>query len=442
MNRICYNYLLEWKKEKNRKPLLLRGARQVGKTFLARELGKTFSNYIEVNFELTPDIKKVFERDLDPSRIIKELSLIRKVRITPSDTLLFLDEVQDAPKALASLRYFNELMPDLHVIAAGSLIEFVLEEIGLPVGRITSLYLYPLSFLEFLKAGGNESLVAEILRHNPENEMAIAVHDQLLNILGEYLAVGGMPEAVKKWLEERDYNACTAVLRRLCESYRQDFSKYAKKYQIKYVSLLFDSVPFMSGQQFRFSRVPGGYRKRELEPALDLLIKAGVVHRVVSSSGQGIPLGAQADPDTFKALFLDVALSQTVLGADASPWLLDPAAAIINKGAIIESFVGQELLAYSAPDMKAGLYYWHRESPSSSAEVDYLVKQQQYVVPVEVKSGTTGRLTSVRLFLESHANSPMAYRLWGGNYNVYQRIRTCPLYAVASISESYFSKES
>jgi hypothetical protein len=245
-----------------------------------------------------------------------------------------------------------------------------------------------------------------------------------------------VPDAPKALsaLSWRKSNFPWAACRRLAETDQQDFTKYAKKYQIKYVSLLFDTIPFMSGQGFKFSRVPGEYRRRELEPAL--LVKAGVAHRIRPSAGQGTPLGGQASPDTFKMLFFDGALSQTILGAETAPWLLDPAAALVNKGPVAESFVGQELLAYSPPDMKAGLYYWHRDMPSSSAEVDYLVGKGQVVAPVEVKSGATGRLTSVRLFLESQVNSPEAYRFWGGNYSMHQNIRTYPLYAVASITGS------
>jgi predicted AAA+ superfamily ATPase len=436
MNRTSYTYLKEWKNHKNRKPLIIRGARQVGKTYLVRQLGKSFPDFVEINFEFSSEIKKIFERDLDPLRIVNQLSLLLNVRINPGTTLLFFDEIQEAPKAIASLRYFSEMVPELHLIAAGSLIEFALEEIGLPVGRVEYLYLYPLTFIEFLRASGNETLAFEILKHDPKEELSEVIHDKIFKLLGEYFAIGGMPEAIKKWIEYRDLKICSAIHRRLIESFRHDFSKYAKKYQLKYVSLLFDTIPAMTGQKFMFSRVPGEFRKRELEPALQLLQNANIVGRITHSAGQGIPLGAQITPELFKTIFLDIALAQTILGTDTSIWLLEPAKSVSNMGAIVEAFIGQELLAYSLPDMKAELFYWHRENRGSSAEVDYLICKDHLIVPVEVKSGTTGRLTSIRMFLESHKTTPYAIRFWVGNFSIFENIHSMPLYAVGKVAST------
>ena len=204
MKRFIDKHLAEWKESTTRKPLLLRGARQVGKTFAVRSLGRLFDNFVEINFELNPDVALIFEKDLEPQRIVRELSLFIGRQIVPGTTLLFFDEIQSVPKAFSSLRYFYELMPELHVIAAGSLLDFVTEYIGIPVGRVTSLYMYPVSFIEFLGALHQDFLVEEILKHTPEAPLSDPIHQKLLSFVGEYLAIGGMPEIVQCWQEKKD----------------------------------------------------------------------------------------------------------------------------------------------------------------------------------------------------------------------------------------------
>jgi len=413
--------------------LLLRGARQVGKTHAARELGKSFNTFVEINFELLSNVPAIFEKDLQPERIIRELSLLTKKTISPGKTLLFFDEIQIAPKALIALRYFYEMMPDLHVIAAGSLIDFAIEKVGIPVGRVQSLYLYPMSFIEFLAAVEEPLLIEEILSHNIEEKMGEAIHNKILNLVGEYLAIGGMPQAVKCWSEKKKPRDCTNIHSTLLDTYRQDFGKYAKKLQIKYVELLFEQIPSQLGTKFKYSLVGEEYRKRELAPALDLLITAGIAHPVFHSAGHGIPIGGQADLQDYKLIFLDVALSQAVLGLDLSTWFLNPLTEFINKGSLVEAFIGQEILAYSNPIKKTDLYYWHRAERTSQAEVDYLIQERERVVPVEVKSGTGKTLKSLQLFLETHSASHYGLRFSTHNYSRHEKIDSYPLYAVAKV---------
>ena len=318
MKRLIFNKLKNWKDDSFRKPVLLRGARQVGKTWIVRELGKQFNTFIEVNFELYPEAKKIFYPDLDPKRISRDLSLLFGERIVPGESLIFFDEIQEEPQAIRALRYFYEMLPEQHVLAAGSLLDFELEQIGMPVGRVTSSYMHPLSFLEFLAASGETLLLEMLVEHDGSSPISPVIHQKLLKLLGEYVAVGGMPEAVSRWSATNDFNVCSEIHHSIIDAYRQDFNKYAKKYQIKYLELLFDAIPAHLGRVFKFSRVPGDYRKRELQPALDLLIKAGIVHNIIRSAGQGIPLGAQANPDIYKLIFVDVTLSQSILGLDAS----------------------------------------------------------------------------------------------------------------------------
>jgi predicted AAA+ superfamily ATPase len=440
MKRFIEAELKAWKNASYRKPLLLRGARQVGKTYVVQQFGKQFSSFVEVNCETKPDVRLIFEKDLDAQRIMRDLSLFTKTQIIPGQTLLFIDEIQTTPNAITALRYFYEQIPELHVIAAGSLLDFAIEQIGIPVGRVESLYLYPMSFLEFLLAMENDILVQEILSHPADEPISEPVHNEILSLLGEYIAIGGMPGVVECWLETKDASRCFALHHALIDTYRQDFGKYAKKFQIKYVDLVFNTIPQQLGRKFKYSDIEGDYRKRELAPSLDLLVTAGIAHIVVQSSGQGIPLGAHVDPQCYKAIFLDIALSQALLGLDLEAWFLNPMQQFVNKGEIIEAFVGQELLAYANPHAKSQLYYWQRNAPSSSAEIDYLMQSGEKIIPIEVKSGLGTTLKSMHLFLESHPQTPFGIRFSTQNYSKHDNLQSFPLYAVAAIT-NMFKKE-
>ena len=302
----------------------------------------------------------------------------------------------------------------------------------MPVGRVSSLYMYPLSFLEFLAAKDETLLIEMIIEHKEPNPISEAVHQKLLRLLGEYLAVGGMPEAVASWCESGDMKKCTAIHHTVVDAYRQDFNKYVQKFQVKYADLLFNFVPAAMSKRFKFTQAPGEYRKRDLQPALELLVKAGVVHRIIHTSGAGIPLGAHAKPDIFKLIFLDVALAQSILGIDAASWLLNPETDFLNKGEITEAFAGQEILAYSAFGLKPQLYFWQRQTRSSEAEVDYLIQRNHHILPVEVKSGAPGALKSLRLFLDEHKGTSHAIRLSAMNYAAADRLYSLPLYAMAA----------
>jgi predicted AAA+ superfamily ATPase len=436
MKRIIDYQLSKWKKSDTRKPLLIRGARQVGKTYSIRELGKTFGSFVEINFELMPKAAKIFDDDLQPTRIIRDLSILAEQPIEPGKTLLFFDEIQRVPQAINALRYFHELAPDLHVVSAGSLLEFALEKTGMPVGRISTLYLYPLCFVEFFAALGNKSLAEMLMESGPSKPLPVPAHQKFLKYLAEFLATGGMPAAVKAWITTQSMVKCADIHADLIESFRQDFLQYAKKHQQPYVEKLFNEIPGLAGRKFKTTAISGEHRKRELAPALDLLEKAGIIHKVFHSPGQGIPLGANADRETFKTIFLDCALAQALLGLKTGEWIISANDSFANRGEITESFIGQELLALMPPHNKYQLYYWLREARSSTAEVDYLLQIDKNVIPVEVKSGATGALRSIHLFLEEHAHTPFGIRFSSGNYSIYEKIRSYPLYAAVIAAES------
>lgn len=433
MRRLVDWHLNKWKKSSNRKPLIIRGARQVGKTYAVRQFGNTFENIVEVNFELSEDAIKIFDGDLKPDRILRQLGLYANNDIIPGKTLLFFDEIQQCPKALIALRYLYEWIPELHVIAAGSLLDFAIEEVGIPVGRVASLYMYSLSFMEFLAAIDEKRLLKTVLANHDE-KMPEIIHNKLLDLVGQYLAIGGMPEAVKNWVDTKNPKESFEIHHHIIDNYRMDFRKYAKKHQVKYLEQLFAQIPFFIGQQFRYKNIHGEYRKRELAPCLDLLSMANVIYRAYHTSAQGLPLGAGVNLEWFKVIFLDVALCQAILGFDLSTWFLSPGKEFINRGMVAEAFVGQELLCYAQSFKKADLYFWHRQERNSTAEVDYIYEYKGEIIPIEVKSGHNGKLKSLHLFLDQNPHIKCAIRFSKLNYSQNSKIRSRPLYAIASLA--------
>lgn len=242
-----------------------------------------------------------------------------------------------------------------------------------------------------------------------------------------------LPEAVYQWQQTKNVFASFETHNALIDTYKQNFHTYATRSQMKYVKLLFGETPRLLGQKFKFSAIPGEYRKRELEPCLDLLSTAGIVHYVLQTSAQDIPLGAQVDPEDFKIIFLDVALGQAILGLNGGDWIINPLEQFVNKGPLVEAFIGQELLAYANPFKQAELYYWHRQSKSSQAEIDYVVQKNEAIIPIEVKSGQVSTLKSMHMFLESHPQSKFGVRFSTQNFSVYNNIHSYPLYAAAKL---------
>jgi predicted AAA+ superfamily ATPase len=433
MKRLYDHYLSLWKHDSIRKPLLLRGARQVGKTYAVRKLGQTFERFIEINLEETPRAREIFEKDLIVERIMRDISLLTGQDIIAGKTLLFIDEIQLVPQAVLALRYFYEKVPQLHVIAAGSLLDFAIAQVGIPVGRVQLMYMYPLSFIEFLAAMKEHQIIKEIMVHELGRELTTVIHEKILEYVAHYQVIGGMPATVENWQKNKNPHTCQRISSSILETYRHDFVKYAKRHQIKYLELLFKEVPRQLSQKFKYSDVEGEYRKRELAPALDLLETAGLTHKVHYSACQGFPFGAQTNPQDFKVIFLDIGLAETMLSLNLQDWFLDPLGTLVNKGAIVEAFVGQEMLVYADPFITTELFYWHRESPSSQAEIDYVIQQKDAIIPIEVKGGSGKTLKSMHLFLESHKQSPYGIRFSTNNYSLFEKLHSYPLYAIAKV---------
>lgn len=431
MQRLIDQELRNWKNSSSRKALLLRGARQVGKTFSIRQLGKTYPDFYEVNLEKRTDLHTLFEKNLDPIRILRDLSIDRGAPIQPGQTLLFFDEIQACPQAIQSLRYFYEETPELHIVGAGSLLEFAIEQIGLPVGRVQTLTVFPMSFAEFLVAKGQQLLLEAICKPTPLSELT---HDQAVRLLSEYFFIGGLPEVVASWASEEQPLGVKDQLNAIMSAYRQDFEKYAKKSQLKYLHLLLEHIPLQIGTKFKFQGI-GDYRKRELAPCLALMEKAYVAHTIYHSSAQGLPLGAQADLEKYKVIFFDVAATQQLLGLDSKGWFLHPQEAFINQGALVESFIGQEMMAYSAPNTRHQLYYWQKEAKGSQAEIDYLTILQGEIIPIEVKAGKGSTLKSLHSFLASHPKSPYGIKLSLSDRSHFDNVLSIPLYAAFEVVE-------
>lgn len=377
----------QWLRQDGTPPLLLRGARQVGKTWLARELGRLYGHLVEVNLETDRETHAAFDAFFgDPQSLIKNLGVAARKPIIPGQSFLFLDEIQECESALKSLRYFKEKMPGLKVLATGSLLEFLFKKLSFPVGRVDFQWLQPMNLLEFIWASSpGVERIDELVPPLLEKRMQ------------EYLSVGGLPESVLHFTQSGSVLDAAPVIKRLSAAYRADFPKYASTVQTPLLSLIYDRVPRLWGEKIKYTSLSPDYRARDLEAAIHVLIDAGLLRRSLHSSANGLPLSAEAKFKDFKLFSLDVALGLTQLQAGApTPRFED----LLNKGEVLEQLVAQELCAYTGLNEEPQLYFWRRETPSSRAEVDFLISRQGRVIPLEVKSGTNQKSKSLALFLQ------------------------------------------
>jgi len=398
--------LLLWKSKGNRKPLIIRGARQVGKTYLVREFSKKFNNLIEINFERNPEVAQLFSSN-DPLKIVQLLELQFNITIQAGQTLLFLDEIQAQPQIIAVLRYFYEEMPQLHIIAAGSLLEFALESpvFSMPVGRIEYFYLGPLRFSEFLLAMGKEKLAHYLAEFTVRQVIADPIHQQLMDDMRIFLVTGGMPEAMKVYRDSRSWKECEEVKNGILATFQDDFNKYGQRVNQYALQLSFQKIPLMVGRKFKYVYVDPDLRSSELSKALHLLCLARVATQAFHTSANGVPLGAEVNHKKFKIIFLDVGLMASANGLCLLDFEKARDVMLVNKGAVCEQFVGQHLLYVQEYFQKPELYYWAREQKTSSAEIDYLISHGAEIIPVEVKAGSGGRLKSLHLFLKEKERS-------------------------------------
>lgn len=423
--------LSDWSRELPRKPLLLRGARQVGKSTAIREFAGRFEYFLEVNFEEQKRVHSLFEGDLSPDKLCDNLSIMYNTPVIAGKTLLFFDEIQACIPAISSLRFFYEKLPDLHVIAAGSLLEFALDELpSFGVGRVRTMFVYPFSFDEFLSARGENLLLKAKQKASAEHPLQEAVHHKLLDYFKHFLVLGGMPEVVSHYVQGKNLKSCQQVLDDLIISLKADFAKYKKRVPISRLSEVFDSVVHQTGGKFVYSKAVTEANHKQVKEAINLLIMAGLVIPVTHTSSNGIPLGAECDIKKRKMLILDTGIFQRLLGLNITEVLFENNFEMINKGCIAELYVGLELLKSSSCYQQQSLYYWQREALNSNAEVDYVIQKQQGIIPIEVKSGKKGSMQSLHLFLKEKKR-PFGIRFSLEKFSAYKKIKVYPLYAVS-----------
>lgn len=407
MKRDRTAFLQDWLHSKERKPLVIRGARQVGKTWLIRNLAQVEERrLIEMNFEKQPELKSLFFSN-NPQEILLNIAASKGGAIDPSQTILFLDEIQAVPQLLEKLRWFYEDLPELPVVAAGSLLDFALanHSFSIPVGRISYMYLEPLSFEEFLDATGHCDLRTYLGEYNWQIHIPEAIHTQLIRLVKEYLIVGGMPTAVASWAKEKNLDLVSQIHIDLLATYRDDFSKYRGRLGLDRLDEVMLSVPHQLGKKFVYKEVSADISSASLKQALELLSKARICHKVVSTSANGLPLGAEGDERCFKIIMLDCGLCSASLGLSLHQLGSISELSLINSGGIAEQFAGQQLRTIFPAYMAPTTYYWHRGKKGSEAEVDYIIQHQNQVVPLEVKAGTTGTLKSLHQFMKEKKKS-------------------------------------
>ncbi len=448
MFRSAITSLKDWKISVTRKPLIIRGARQVGKSYLIREFGQNYyQNFIEINLEARKDLASLFSSS-NPQKIIQGMELEFNTKIAASDTLIFIDEIQNCPQAISALRFFYEEANQYHIITAGSLIEFVLGDLSIPVGRVEYLFLGPMTFLEFLKASGEDLLVNFIQNLSLANlDISENVHNKLLNLMKSYFYTGGMPAAIRAYLQSNSYLECNKEKASIINTYRDDFHKYKKRIDYNLLSELFSTIPAQLGKKVKYCNLNAHVKSREIKANLDLLQKARIITPIHHSSASIIPLDSQINPNFFKYLFLDIGLAYNILGINFNSITSFDNLITANDGGLAEQFVGQELL--HGANLRnwydeTKLFYWAREQRGASAEIDYIISINEDIFPIEVKSGATGKMRSLQQFIHEK-KTKVAFRFCGAPPSIIKAqtadkkiaydIVSLPLYLASSIKQ-------
>ena len=430
MYRIAIEKLYKWKNSKRRKPLIIEGARQVGKTWLMKEFGKqAYADTVYINFDSNSRMADLFSADLDTDRLIMGLELYAGRKINPDNTLLIFDEVQEVPRALASLKYFYENAPQYHIVCAGSLLGIALHQgTSFPVGKVDFLKLYPLSFSEFLMATGNERF-AELLKKQ-DYEMITSFKQTYIDALKHYYFVGGMPEAVQSFAESKDFNEVRAIQKRILAAYEQDFSKHAPNEIVPKIRMLWNSIPSQlarENKKFIYGLVREGGRAREYETAIMWLSDCGLVHKVSRVNAAGIPLKAYEDLKAFKLFIVDVGLLGCMTGLRQRTLLDGDDLFVEFKGALTEQYVCQQLKMIE----DLGVYYYTNDR--GSCEIDFVVDTGEQIVPIEVKAETNLRAKSLKTYRERF-EPELSVRTSMADYKKEDWLLNLPLYAIENIA--------
>lgn len=415
MQRQQLQFLTRWLHNKNRKPLIIRGARQVGKSTLvqlfAAQQGMTL---MTTNLERYPTLASTFASN-DPEQILQQIEALPRMPAVNESALLFLDELQAVPEAIPALRYFYEDQPQLPLVCAGSLLEFVLaaHQFSMPVGRVQYLHMGPMTFSEFLLALGEDKLYQVVTEYQPSDEIGEVAHQRLLQLLRSYYFVGGMPEAVAAFAETRSYQSVSEVHNSIIETYRDDFPKYGKNRDQNRMLDVFNFAARNVGVKVKYSNISREDQSAVLKKDLELLCMARVISKVVHSHCSGLPLQANLEEKVYKLLFLDVGLMNAICGLNWRTLSQFDDLKLVNEGAIAEQFVGQHLQALLAESPNRELTYWLREGRSANAELDFVVALEGQIIPVEVKAGASGSMKSLHQFM-AEKQAPFAVRFDAG----------------------------
>jgi len=431
MIRTAMNELYQWKNSKYRKPLIIRGARQVGKTWLIKEFGRiAYQNTVYVSFDNNKRMEELFSSDLNVERLIMGLELYSGQKIDPANTLLIFDEVQEVPKALTSLKYFNENAPQYHIICAGSLLGVALHQgTSFPVGKIDFLDLYPLSLFEFMTALGKERYADALM--SGDFEMVNTFRLEYIDLLKQYYYVGGMPEAVLRFSENKDFNEVRGVQERILAAYEQDFSKHAPTEVVPRIRMLWNSIPSQlarENKKFIYGLIREGARAREYELALQWLSDCGLVYKVHRVTTPHIPLNGYIDLSAFKLFMVDVGLLSCMAGVRPDILLDGNELFMEFKGALTEQYVLQQL----KPQKWINSYYWTNERNTS--EIDFLVSDGKSVIPLEVKAEINLQSKSLKSFRDKFSPS-LSVRTAMTDYKKEGWLLNLPLYAMGTLSQ-------
>ena len=432
MKRNAYNDLISWKKNKNRKPLVLQGARQVGKTYLVKEFGnREYKNLHYLNFEQDDNLSSLFEASLTPESIINNISLYIGVRIIAGDTLIFFDEIQIAPRVLTSLKYFQEQAPEFHIIAAGSLLGVSMgKESGFPVGKVNFLTLFPMSFTEYLIEVGEDLFMERLKSLEKPSPFPDAIHNKMLSHLKMYLFLGGMPEVIKEYMLTRDIENVRRTQTDILNAYERDFSKYTDKFQAIKTSEFWNSIPGQlarENKKFKYKDIRKSARSNMYEQTIEWLRKAGLVQIAYNISTPKMPLSGYADFSKFKVYMNDVGLLAAKLNISSDQIVMPDALFREFNGAFIENFIAQEL----ASSGEGHLYYW---TSKSDAEVDFLVESNQKIIPLEVKSGTSRNTKSLQSYASKYSPDKV-FRTSPRNLIQADNFINIPLYAINLLTQ-------
>ena len=431
MDRFALEKLKQWKEKKNRKPLIIRGARQVGKTWLMKEFGRTcFKKMAYVNFDSNTRMRQVFEGDINIERLILAISAETGVSIDSRDTLLIFDEVQEVPKALTALKYFCEEASEYAIVAAGSLLGVAMHKgTSFPVGKVDFMDLYPLSFREFLCALGEMRFV-EIL-DSSDTDMVTMFKSKYIDRLREYYFVGGMPEVVQSYLDSKDFNQVREIQKNLLNYYQQDFSKHAEATLVSRLNLVWNSIPMQlakENKKYIYGQVREGARAKDFELAIQWLMDCGLIHKVQRIKKPGLPLKAYLDLDAFKIYLLDIGLLMAMVDLDARVIIDGNRIFTEFKGALTEQYVLQQFIA----DFGVEAYYYSTEK--SSGEIDFLLQGRNSVLPVEVKAEENLRAKSLKSFCEKY-HPAYAVRTSMSDYREQEWMTNIPLYNICRIKQ-------